>query len=98
ASAAAMRVNRDAAEVDFAILERAVNPAASPDDAAAADAFVERIDRLCTAAGVPRRLSDLGITADQLDWLAENSGGGSMKGNPVQLNTAELRTVLEAML
>ncbi|MFM7291491.1 MAG: iron-containing alcohol dehydrogenase [Planctomycetia bacterium] len=95
---AAMRVNRDAAEVDFAILERAVNPAASPDDAAAADAFVERIDRLCTAAGVPRRLSELGITADQIGWLAEHSGGGSMKGNPVQLGTDELHTVLEAML
>jgi alcohol dehydrogenase class IV len=95
---AAMRVNRAVAEVDFAVLERAVDPAASPDDAAAADAFVERIDRLCGEAGAPRRLSDLGITADQIGWLADHSGGGSMKGNPAQLGIDELRTMLEAML
>lgn len=95
---AAMRVNRTVAEHDFAMLERAVNPAASTDQTAAADAFVERIERLCNASGVPRRLSELGVTAGQLDWLAENSGGASMRGNPVTLTPAELRNVLAAML
>ena len=95
---AAMRVNRTAAEHDFARLERAVNPVASTDHAAAADAFVARIERLCNASGVPRRLSDLGVTAGQLDWLAENSGGASMRGNPVTLTPAELRSVLSDML
>lgn len=95
---AAMRVNREAAERDFAALERAVAPDASPHDAAAADAFVDRIERLCLVAGVPRRLSDLGVARDQLDWLAENSGGASMRGNPVQLPAAELRSLLATML
>ena len=95
---AAMRVNRKAAEHDFAALERAVDPDASRDDAAAADAFVDRIERLCLNAGVPRRLSELGVGADQLDWLAENSGGASMRGNPVHLATAELRGLLADML
>jgi alcohol dehydrogenase class IV len=95
---AAMRVNREAAERDFAALERAVAPDASPNDAAAADAFVDRIERLCLAAGVPRRLSELGVAPEQLDWLAENSGGASMRGNPVQLPAAELRSLLAAML
>ena len=94
----AMRVNRQAAEHDFARLERAVDPGASAEQAAAADAFVERIERLCLESGVPRRLSELGVKGDQLDWLAENSGGASMRGNPVTLSTAELRTVLAAML
>jgi alcohol dehydrogenase len=94
----AMRVNREAAERDFAALERAVAPDASPHDAAAADAFVDRIERLCLAAGVPRRLSELGVARDQLDWLAENSGGASMRGNPVQLPAAELRSLLATML
>ena len=96
--AAAMRVNRDAAQGDFALLERAVDPNASPNDAAAADAFVDRIERLCLDAGVPRRLSELGVAADQLEWLAENSGGTSMRGNPVQLPAAELRVLLASML
>lgn len=95
---AAMQVNRGAAERDFAALERAVDPAASTEDAVAADAFVHRIQRLCSDAGVPRRLSELGVAADQLDWLAGNSGGASMRGNPVQLPTEELRVVLAAML
>ena len=95
---AAMRVNREAATPDFAALERAVAPDAPQNDAAAADAFVDRIARLCLAAGVPRRLSELRVTPDQLDWLAENSGGASMRGNPVQLSVAELRSLLAAML
>ena len=95
---AAMRINRSASEADFAALERAVAPDASRNDAAAADAFVDRIARLCLVAGVPRRLSELGVTPDQLDWLAENSGGTSMRGNPVQLSPAELRSLLAAML
>lgn len=94
---AAMRVNREAAEHDFAMLERAVDPTAPTDQAAAADAFVERIERLCLESGVPRRLSKLGVTADQLDWIAEHSGGASMRGNPVTLSTAVLRGVLAAM-
>jgi alcohol dehydrogenase class IV len=95
---AAMRVNREAARSDFALLERAVDSDASPNDASAADAFVDRIERLCLDAGVPRRLSELGVAADQLDWLAENSGGTSMRGNPVQLPAAELRVLLASML
>jgi len=95
---AAMRVNRKAAEHDFARLERAVDPAAPSDDPAAADAFMERIERLCLASGMPHRLSELGVFADQIDWLAENSGGASMRGNPVTLTPAELRGVLAAML
>jgi alcohol dehydrogenase class IV len=91
---AAMRINREAARSDFALLERAVDPHAPPNDTAAADAFVERIERLCRESGVPQRLSELGVGEDQLDWLAENSGGASMRGNPVQLSTVELRGLL----
>jgi lipoic acid synthetase len=64
----------------------------------AAEAFVRRIERLCVESGVPRRLSELGVTVDQIDWLAEHSGGASMRGNPVQLATDELRRLLSAML
>lgn len=94
----AVRVNREVSRHDFAILERAVDPAAAEEDEAAAEAFVRRIEGLCSAAGVPRRLSELGVDADQLDWLAENSAGTSMRGNPVQLPVERLRDLLAAML
>ena len=95
---AALRVNREVVRDDFALLERAVDSSASRDDTTAAAAFVQRIERLCLESGVPRRLSELGVTADQIDWLAEHSGGASMRGNPVQLATEELRGLLAAML
>jgi len=94
----ALRLNRAVAADDFAMLERAIDPGASSDDAVAADAFVDRIERLCKIAGLPARLSDLGVGAEQLDWLAENSGGASMRGNPVQLPTPKLRSLLSALL
>ena len=95
---AALRLNREAVQKDFAMLERAVDASAPTDDAAAADGFVQRIDRLCLESGVPRRLSDLGVTLKEIGWLAEHSGGASMRGNPVQLSTEELRGLLAAML
>ena len=93
-----LNVNRVAAQADFAALERAIDSDAPRSAAAAAAAFVVRIECLCHEAGVPQRLSALGVTADQIDWLAENSGGTSMRGNPVQLTTTELRDLLSSIL
>jgi alkylation response protein AidB-like acyl-CoA dehydrogenase len=78
---------------DLAMLERTIDPAAG-DDARAARAFVERIERLCLAAGTPQRLRDLGLAADRLGWLAEHSGGASMRGNPRELDAAALLPIL----
>lgn len=93
----AMRVNRPAVGADFAALERACDPAAAAGDAAAADAFVERIEALCAVAGTPRRLADVGLAPDRLEWLANNSGGASMRGNPVALDATELQAILAAV-
>ncbi|MFM7107439.1 MAG: iron-containing alcohol dehydrogenase [Planctomycetaceae bacterium] len=92
----ALRVNRAAAAADLAVLERAIDPRAPADEASAADAFVARVEALCAAAGTPRRLRDVGLAADRLGWLAANSGGASMRGNPVRLEEAALRAALEA--
>lgn len=94
---AALRANRSVAEADFARLERAIDPLASRDDAGAADAFVARLERLCDMAEVPRRLTDLGLRPDRIEWLATNSGGTSMRGNPRDLSVDSLREILTAM-
>lgn len=91
----ALAVNRTACRDDFASLERAVDPAASDDPDAAADAFVTRIERLCQSSGSPRRLADLGLAKDRLPWVAEHSVGGSLRGNPVPLDPAALVPILE---
>ncbi|NBW96199.1 MAG: iron-containing alcohol dehydrogenase [Planctomycetia bacterium] len=92
----AMRVNEAAARGAFARLERAVDPAGSGDDEALASAFVRRIERLCLEAGAPRRLADVGLARDRIAWLAENSGGASMRGNPAELDPGRLLPILEA--
>lgn len=92
----AMRVNEAAARGAFARLERAVDPAGSGDDEALASAFVRRIEGLCLEAGAPRRLADVGLARDRIAWLAENSGGASMRGNPAELDPGRLLPILEA--
>ena len=92
----AMRANRGAVEADYAMLERAVDPGASGDDTMAADAFVARITLLCRDSGVPSGLAELGLRRDRIGWLAGNSGGASMRANPVELLPDRLRQVLEA--
>jgi alcohol dehydrogenase class IV len=91
----ALAVNAEAARGDFAILERAIAPHAPSDDLSAAAAFVARITRLCVEAGLPRRLSEVGLERGRLRWLAENSGGTSMRGNPAELSATTLEAVLE---
>lgn len=92
----ALRVNEPAVRTDLARLERVIDPAADPHDGAAATSFISRIEALCDAAGTPRRLRDVGLARDRLSWLAENSGGASMRGNPVPLDPAALLPILEA--
>jgi alcohol dehydrogenase class IV len=91
----ALRVNEQVALGDLAMLERTLDPTAG-DDARAARAFVERIERLCLVAGTPQRLRDLGLAGDRLGWLAEHSGGASMRGNPRELDAAALLPILAA--
>jgi alcohol dehydrogenase class IV len=91
----ALAVNRPACRDDFARLERAIDPTGGDDAEAAADAFVVRIERLCESSGSPRRLADLGLDRGRLPWLAENSVGGSLRGNPVPLDPAALLPILE---
>jgi alcohol dehydrogenase class IV len=92
----AVRVNLEAAECGFATLERAADADASTVDREAAAAFAARIEALCDRMAVPRRLRDLGLARDRLGWLAENSGGASMRGNPVALDPGRLLPILEA--
>lgn len=92
----ALRVNAAAAERDLARLERAIDPAAAGDDGGLAAAFTARIERLCRAAGVPQRLADVGLGRERIAWVAEHSGGASMRGNPVELDAARLQPILEA--
>ena len=46
-------------------------------------------------AGLPRRLSEVGLDRERIGWLAENSGGASLRGNPLELDRGSLLGILE---
>ena len=90
----ALAVNASVAAADYARLERAIDPGASPVDATAATAFIARIEGLCALAGLPRRLSEVGLDRERIGWLADNSGGASLRGNPLELDQGALVDIL----
>jgi alcohol dehydrogenase class IV len=91
----ALATNRKVCQVDFALLERAINPNGGGNDCVCADRFVERMTQLVGECGVVSRLSHLGLRADRIEWLAANSSGSSMNGNPVVLVPDELERILQ---
>jgi len=95
----ALRVNREVRQAELARLAHLLfrqSPTRSPEEAVAV--LIEKIDELCDRVGVPRRLSQLGVTSAQIPAIVESSRGSSMSGNPRQLSDAELTTLLEEML
>jgi alcohol dehydrogenase class IV len=94
----ALHVNRAGCAAELASLARVVCPGPFSSDAAAADAFIERIESLATEIGIPKRLSTLGVRQNQIPAIVTGSRGNSMSGNPRDVSDEELSELLEAML
>ena len=95
----ALRANREARLEDLARLAyllRIKDRACTAEDAV--DALIAHVESICDEVGVPRRLSDLGITADKIPALVAGSRGSSMSGNPRELSDEELTVILEGIL
>ncbi|MEX0713745.1 MAG: iron-containing alcohol dehydrogenase [Pirellulales bacterium] len=95
---AALRVNRQVCQRELAELARTVLGAKTADDPAAAGMFVDRIEAISGALGVPRKLTQLGVRPEQIPELVTASRGNSMNGNPRHLSDDELAAVLEEMM
>lgn len=94
----ALRTNLKTSASRLAQLEQSITLKRSTCEQRDAEAFVDRIEMLCDEVGVPQRLSDLGLHSDKVTWLAENSRGASMRGNPRELSERELRDILQKYL
>jgi alcohol dehydrogenase class IV len=94
----ALRVNCQVRERELADLARAVLGGNWASDALAAEAFIDKIDQLSDAVGVPRRLAMLGASREQIPALVAGSRGNSMSGNPRDVSDEELTRLLEEML
>jgi alcohol dehydrogenase class IV len=95
----ALAANREVAERALAELARAAGLSGEADDAAAAaDSLIGAIDAIGSRIGIPRRLGEVGVRADQIPALVQDSRGNSMDGNPRTIDDAELTRLLEAQL
>ncbi len=94
----ALRVNYEISRGGLAELARLTLAGSWSDDARAARAFIDRIERLAEEVGVPKRLSQLGVRRDQIGELVAGSRGNSMNGNPRQLDDEQLTRLLEELL
>ncbi|MDA7993035.1 MAG: iron-containing alcohol dehydrogenase, partial [Pirellulales bacterium] len=92
----ALRVNQKIAKRDLARLDQALGGERLPAEESA-QRLNDRIVELCRLAGTPTRLSEFGLRRERISWLAKHSGGNSMKGNPAQLTSVELESVLESV-
>ena len=73
-------------------------PSSEISDAAAVDAVIGKVEEMATAIGIPRRLSEIGVEANQLPGIVKSSRGNSMNGNPRDVSDEELFNILEEML
>ena len=88
----------EACETDFARLSHSSFGHSPKTPRAAAELFLEEIENLCDRVGVPRRLSQVGVAAEQIPAIVKSSRGASMSGNPRELSDAELTEILENLL
>lgn len=94
----AMRFNVSTRPADFAILGRAITGENRQSDAADAEAGIVAIEQLSAELGIPRKLSELGIHAEDLPDLARASRGNSLNGNPREISESELIDLLGSLL
>ena len=95
---AAIRVNLSVREAEFAKLGTLFTGRTWPTASAAAQAALETIVELAAEIQIPRRLSEIGVRAEEIPQLVPASRGNSMNGNPRDVTDDELRTLLEEML
>jgi len=93
----ALKANRDVRLKELALLAHGLGHTGM-DHEDAVDALIEDIEEICITVGVPRRLSEVGVTAEQIPAIVKSSRGNSMSGNPREISDPELTEILEGIL
>lgn len=95
----ALEVNRQVRQAELARLAHLLfrkGPSTPPEEAV--EHLIREISAMCDRVGLPRRLSQLGVTADQIPEIVKSSRGSSMDGNPRELSDQELTALLHQIL
>jgi len=96
---AALRVNCEVRQAELARLARALlgrERFQTPGEAV--DGLIAEVENLCERVGVPRRLCEVGVTAEMIPAIAKSSHGSSMSKNPRDVPQDELIQILEGLL
>ncbi|HHU63050.1 MAG TPA: iron-containing alcohol dehydrogenase [Clostridiales bacterium] len=56
------------------------------------------LNDLYITLNIPRRLSDLGVTKEKIEVIAQGSKGSSMSGNPVDMTEEDVKAILNELL
>jgi alcohol dehydrogenase class IV len=95
----ALKVNSEACQSQLAMLSHAVFGRSRTTSAKdAVKTLIHEIQQLCKKVGTPGRLSQVGVTMEQIPAIVASSRGSSMSGNPVELSDEELTKLLENIL
>lgn len=89
-----MAFNAPACTVELGEIAIALG-AAQSDAATLAEEAITRVRRLCAAVGIPGTLAELGLKADQLDWVAQQSmlSARLINNNPRPLQVADIAEI-----
>lgn len=91
----ALRVNADVSRERLVTLANVLFPSIYfSNQEAAVQKLIYEVNVLTNALRIPRRLSELGVRADQLLAIAAASRGNSMNGNPKLLGEREILQIL----
>jgi alcohol dehydrogenase len=66
-------------------------------DEAATEFVIQIVEHLCERIKIPKTLTALGVSRDQIPAIVTSSRGNSMSGNPKEISDDELTTLLQAM-
>ena len=94
-----LRVNSEVRQTELARLAHLLfGESARRSPAEAVEVLIDEMQKLCDRVGVPRRLSALGVSRQQIPAIVQDSRGSSMSGNPRELSDDALTAILEQML
>jgi alcohol dehydrogenase class IV len=82
----------------FGLLALADDPDTKPSAEKLVTGAINRIRNVNQQMGIPARLGDLGVTAEQIPDIVRSSRGNSMNGNPRDIDDEELAEILLANL
>lgn len=95
-----IRFNLPAAPARYAAVARALGAPPAADDIATANAGLARLDALCDACGIPRRLSACGVPADAIPRMARDAMKITrlLKNNPREISQSDAEKIYQEAL